>query len=846
MAHTDVPMPLADDPSDTRSTTTRSPPFLHHHRTSSTSSTSSTPAALASDVSVRRRRYSVQSFHSTPATDQTHGSKQHRCHRHAQHSRSQTHVPGSTSFWSGSFRRFIKAITAGHSDKDQAWSGNGVNSCEASSSSSAQSSSSGTEDQETDESNSSGECECNCGNDRRPSYDVRSSSVQQQVVPTRSTKKRSNSTVTTSSVTNNSSGHKEPKSRTGRASSVSGASVRSNMTGSSSAGNRRSSITSSIAGESVHSYNIFQHKVRSTFNAAQYRQHFTGHGAIPPPPQQHDAIKRRLSFFKAVTSGSSSSRRGSAFSTKSQETAVNLTGINPADDYDEYEDEDEDDDYDLDDDNYDYEDDEGEYYNTNDAMLTSEVEFEILRRRQERRYEIKRRRQSLLSNTSMRGSIFPPPLPEYQQRPSPIHLPEILHLIFQFLVDETPADDYSQREIHSCLLVSKQWYLVAQKTLWREIRFKDPTKLELFVDLLRRTDTVECLGIELVEPAFTAPIHSVGQSAMALITKRRSSVGKGSSKESIVSPSAMQKRLYERASCVKKIVLHKLKTLEDQDIMPLASWFHNLQVIEFYICEKLTDSIVVAIAENCPQLQNLLMPGCAKVTDVGIGKVALNCPRMKHLDLRACSAVSDESLILVAKNCKDLWHLNVGRVTASSKVTGASIVEIAKNTNLNTLGLAGCAMDDDAVIEIARYSRGGLHRISLNSCSMLTSASVKALMQMCPNLAVLEIKQCHLVTDMATLYRFASRRVLVELCPVLQKRLVEYKVELAAMNASIQSNNIATTTTTTTTTTTMTIINNNNFFGDDSTTTTITETIMNTTAPVPQQTTTTVTSQDEE
>lgn len=528
-------------------------------------------------------------------------------------------------------------------------------------------------------------------------------------------KKRSNSTVTTSSVTSNSSGHKDPRGRTGRASSVSGASVRSNVTGSSSAGNRRSSVTSSIAGESVHNYNIFQHKTRSTFNAAQYRQHFTGHEAIPPPPQQHDAIKRRLSFFKAVTSGSSSSRRGSAFSTKSQETAVNLTGINPADDYDEYEDEDEDDDYDLDDDNYDYEDDEGEYYNTNDDMLTSEVEFEILRRRQERRYEIKRRRQSLLSNTSMRGSIFPPPLPKYQQRPSPIHLPEILHLIFQFLVDETPADEYSQREIHSCLLVSKQWYLVAQKTLWREIRFKDPAKLELFVDLLRRTDTVECLGIErnkqVVEPAFTAPIHIVGQSAMALITKRRSSVSKGSSKEeSITSPSAMQKRLYERASCVKKIVLHKLKTLEDQDIMPLASWFRNLQVIEFYICEKLTDSIVVAIAENCPQLQNLLMPGCAKVTDVGIGKIALNCPRMKHLDLRACSAVSDESLILVAKNCKDLWHLNVGRVTASSKVTGASIVEIAKNTNLNTLGLAGCAMNDDAVIEIARYSRGGLHR----------------------------------------------------------------------------------------------------------------------------------------
>lgn len=106
-------------------------------------------------------------------------------------------------------------------------------------------------------------------------------------------------------------------------------------------------------------------------------------------------------------------------------------------------------------------------------------------------------------------------------------------------------------------------------------------------------------------------------------------------------------------------------------------------------------------------------------------------------------------------------------------------------------------------------------------------------MQMCPNLAVLEIKQCHLVTDMATLYRFASRRVLVELCPVLQKRLVEYKVELAAMNASIQSNNITATTT-----------NNDTFTNESTTTTTTTTTEM--TMTTTQQTTTTVTSQEQE
>jgi len=63
----------------------------------------------------------------------------------------------------------------------------------------------------------------------------------------------------------------------------------------------------------------------------------------------------------------------------------------------------------------------------------------------------------------------------------------------------------------------------------------------------------------------------------------------------------------------------------------------------------------------------------------------------------------------------------------------------------------------------------------------------------CPSLAVLEIKECLLVTDMATLYRFASKRVLVELCVELQKRLVEYKVELEAMNIRTQALNVSTT-----------------------------------------------------
>ncbi|KAG0290956.1 Antagonist of MEN (Mitotic Exit Network) [Linnemannia gamsii] len=669
-----------------------------------------------------------------------------------------------------------------------------------------------------------------------------------------------------------------------------------NSTGTGVMTNQRSLITSSIAGESVYDYGgtsssgsngcpANKSRRGSVVSQQQYRQHFTGMGAFAPQgtsatmihQNQQDPMKRRLSFFKSMTANmaaaGSGSRRGSAFSTT---TAVNLTGITLPDEEDDADldgEGGEDDDMDsMDGDSFDDNDDDIDAYNDNDfndyetddgdlrmaldevdpngLLLTRDVELDLHRhRRQDRARQSvlhqmhQLRRQSLLLDnknlmyrSKARGhTVFPPPLPEYAQRPTPIQLPEILHLIFQFVVDLTPQDDYSQREIYCCLLVCKQWYLVAQKTLWREIRIKSPDKLTLFVNLLKRTDTVECLGIERNSQAvassqqqqqqqkagsgttpvlLTATITTVsqqrprrlnflhkGQSGQLEIAPASSTSAlviaplqqQQSDEQSIMAPSAMVKRLHERASAVKKIVLHKLKLIEDADVLPLTSWFHNLHIIEFYICERLTDRIVISIAENCPQLQQLLMPGCAKVTDQGIAQVALHCPRMRHLDLRACSNVSDESLILVARHCRDLWHLNVGRVSAAGKVTGKSIVEIAKNTCLNTLGLAGCAMTDEAVIEIARYSRSGLHRISLNSCPLLTSASVRALMQLCPNLAVLEIKQCLLVTDMATLYRFSTRRVLVELCPELQKRLVDYKCELQAMNASIQNNSVTST-----------------------------------------------------
>ncbi|KAG0232583.1 Antagonist of MEN (Mitotic Exit Network) [Actinomortierella wolfii] len=426
------------------------------------------------------------------------------------------------------------------------------------------------------------------------------------------------------------------------------------------------------------------------------------------------------------------------------------------------------------------------------------------------------------------------------RRPSPVELPEILHLIFQALVNMTPLEEFSQRDLLQCLMVCKQWYIVGQKTLWRDIRLRDPEQLQKFIGFLQTTlpprmpepedsvagirrmpgawcvESVERLGIENSQSWRSEDIRMrmdgfddqyEGASEDDAMDLDDDSEGCDElmsgviTKASICSPShqmnkfadnqlsftsdqVVVKRIQDRTAGVKKIVLHKFKTLTDAEVLPLTTWFPNLVSIEFYICEMITDAVVVSLAEHCPRLQYLLLPGCAKVTDNGIKAVARHCPRLRHLDLRACSLVSDESLIEIAENCPDLWHLNCGRVTGAHRVTGKSIVPIAKNTSLNTLGLAGCGMTDDAVIKIAEYCREGLNRISLNCCTELTSAAIRALMIYCPSLAVLEIKKCLKIRDMAPLNHFVRQRILVELCPDLQKRLVAYKVELASQQAA--------------------------------------------------------------
>ncbi|KAG5456947.1 MAG: hypothetical protein BJ554DRAFT_3169 [Olpidium bornovanus] len=236
---------------------------------------------------------------------------------------------------------------------------------------------------------------------------------------------------------------------------------------------------------------------------------------------------------------------------------------------------------------------------------------------------------------------------------------------------------------------------------------------------------------------------------------------------------------------MRKLVFYKLKTLGSPLLANAARWLPRLTFLEFYICDIITTPVITAFANSCPNLLVVKVPGCANVTDEAIIAVATHCRRLRHLDARACSLIGDRAVLQIARNCPDLAHINVGRIGGGDRITYQSISEVARRTKVDTLGLAGCDISDSTVLAIAMHRRSGLERVSFNNCPRITDRAVEALVQYCPRMAVLELKECFCVTDFRLVWRLMQKRVLVELCAAGRQRLEQFqRAELAKIAAA--------------------------------------------------------------
>jgi antagonist of mitotic exit network protein 1 len=224
------------------------------------------------------------------------------------------------------------------------------------------------------------------------------------------------------------------------------------------------------------------------------------------------------------------------------------------------------------------------------------------------------------------------------------------------------------------------------------------------------------------------------------------------------------------------LVLHKISEATQSEIDQLEHMGGRLRWLEFYTCPSIVPTQALLKGNK---LTRIALPGCTMVNDKTMALIAERCPQLEHLDLRACDSISDRGLKAVAKRCPKLKLLNVGRTQRGELITYKGVKHIARCTEIDTLGLAGCHIDDRAMWELALHRGHRLQRLSLNNCLFLTNNSIPRILPYTKNLCVLELRGCLQVTEMRPIIQFKRYRELqghpplIEGCEVFELRMKE-------------------------------------------------------------------------
>lgn len=283
--------------------------------------------------------------------------------------------------------------------------------------------------------------------------------------------------------------------------------------------------------------------------------------------------------------------------------------------------------------------------------------------------------------------------------------------------------------MHSCMMVNRLWFHITLEILLEKFHFKDLTK-------------------------FRRLLQSGVKDRMSNSNK-------------VVKP--------------KMIVFHKFHKLQQSELEELSQFLscESLKWLEFYICPDVIPPL--SWIQKFDNLEKLVLPGNKKIDDKFLIQVSSHVKNLKVLDLRACDQVTDSGIIAMAIRCPKLQACNLGRHRNSHNITSLAVVALARNTSIETLGTAGCKITDAGLWELAQLRGPKIKRLSLNNCDLLTNNSIPALLALnyFPNLAVLELRHVHEITQVKHLIAFKlwkksqSIPVLIECCERITKLMYD-------------------------------------------------------------------------
>lgn len=321
--------------------------------------------------------------------------------------------------------------------------------------------------------------------------------------------------------------------------------------------------------------------------------------------------------------------------------------------------------------------------------------------------------------------------------------PEILIHIFKHL--------HSTRDIHSCLLVSRNWCECSVELLWHKPGF---SKLLTFIKMMRvlaRSDQTFTyarfirrlnflfLGKDLSNTLFSRLSQCVRLERLTLVNC------------SAISDDALTHVLISCPNLV-AIDLTGVAETTDRAIIALASTCKRLQGINLGGCKEVTENGIFALAANCPLLRRVKLSSIEAITDDAVSALAKSCPLLLEIDLNGCKCISDVSV-------RDLWtyslHMREMRLAQCTQLTDFAfpsvVKEVLPTSGVNPFPSAGTKEPTKDALPPLLLSRpfDHLRMLDLTSCSKLTDDAIEGIVSNSPKIRNLVLAKCALVTDVA-------------------------------------------------------------------------------------------------
>ncbi|XP_053126551.1 F-box/LRR-repeat protein 20-like isoform X2 [Hemicordylus capensis] len=94
--------------------------------------------------------------------------------------------------------------------------------------------------------------------------------------------------------------------------------------------------------------------------------------------------------------------------------------------------------------------------------------------------------------------------------------------------------------------------------------------------------------------------------------------------------------------------------------------FPDLRHLSLSLMPNITDTSLIAVAQNCQSLEYLALSHCMNLTDKGFAEAACSLPRLQHLILSGCNQLTPQTLKAISQACRQLKCLDVSMCSGIS------------------------------------------------------------------------------------------------------------------------------------------------------------------------------------